>query len=314
MLDGISLDQLRMFVTAASDGSFSAAARKLNRAQSAISHAVAALERALGVALFDRTQHLPRLTQSGQRLLGIARGIVESTEALKIQARYLSEGPESELSIVVDSMFPQDLMTEVMHAWQVRFPSTPLRIRFEASSIAADLVLDRQYGIGVVRTPQNTPSEVTTEPLFDILFVTVAAPAHPLASINGPVTSDVAAEYVQIVLSDRTPAVTIQEIDVASHHAWFAADPSMKLALLRAGLGWGNLPLAAVTEDLAERRLVAVQLETNATPRRMPMSVIYRSDTRPGIGSRGMIDELKALDGDAAPERLSREEDEPDDR
>ena len=37
MLEGVSLDQLRTFITAVDEGSFSAAARKLNRVQSAVS-------------------------------------------------------------------------------------------------------------------------------------------------------------------------------------------------------------------------------------------------------------------------------------
>jgi len=62
MLDNVSLDQLRVFVAATDVGSFSAAARRLGRAQSAISQAIAGLESALGVQLFDRTERLPKLT------------------------------------------------------------------------------------------------------------------------------------------------------------------------------------------------------------------------------------------------------------
>jgi len=48
MLDGISLDQLRTFIAAADEGSFSAAGRRLHRAQSVISQALANLEGQLG--------------------------------------------------------------------------------------------------------------------------------------------------------------------------------------------------------------------------------------------------------------------------
>ena len=71
----VFIDQLRMFVTAADAGSFSAAARKLNRAQSAISQAMAVLETVLGVSLFDRTERLPRITPAGAKLLSTARSI-----------------------------------------------------------------------------------------------------------------------------------------------------------------------------------------------------------------------------------------------
>ena len=54
MLDPLTLDQLRVLVAVAEEGSFSAAARKLGRVQSAISQSVQGLETALGVTIFDR--------------------------------------------------------------------------------------------------------------------------------------------------------------------------------------------------------------------------------------------------------------------
>ena len=73
MLDGISLDQLRMFIAAAEEGSFSAAGRRLNRAQSVVSQTIANLEGQLGVTLFERTARYPVLTEAGKLLLADAR-------------------------------------------------------------------------------------------------------------------------------------------------------------------------------------------------------------------------------------------------
>jgi hypothetical protein len=55
MLDGVSLDQLRTFIAAADEGSFSAAGRRLRRAQSVVSETLANLEGQLSVKLFDRS-------------------------------------------------------------------------------------------------------------------------------------------------------------------------------------------------------------------------------------------------------------------
>ncbi len=59
MIGSLTLDQLRVLVTIADTGSFSAASRELRRAQSAISQAVANLEGLQGVELFDRQGHAP---------------------------------------------------------------------------------------------------------------------------------------------------------------------------------------------------------------------------------------------------------------
>ena len=69
MLDAITLDQLRTFIAAVDEGSFSAAGRKLRRAQSVVSQTLANLEAQLGVKLFDRSARYPRLTEEGRSLL-----------------------------------------------------------------------------------------------------------------------------------------------------------------------------------------------------------------------------------------------------
>ena len=62
MLDAVTLDQLRTFIAAADEDSFSAVGRKLRRAQSVVSQTLAKLEGQFGVKLFDRTRRRPVLT------------------------------------------------------------------------------------------------------------------------------------------------------------------------------------------------------------------------------------------------------------
>jgi Transcriptional regulator len=112
MLEPVTLDQLRILMAIAETGSFSAAARRLSRAQSAISHAVLALETALGVALFDRTGRAPKLTEAGRVLLGDAKAVVSRTEELRARAQSMGQGIEPELSLAVDVMFPTDVIIE----------------------------------------------------------------------------------------------------------------------------------------------------------------------------------------------------------
>ena len=96
MLFNITFDQLRTFIVAADEGSFSAAGRKLCRAQSVVSQALANLEAQIGVKLFDRSARYPRLTEQGRNLLAEARAVAESVEVFKARARAVSEGLEPE--------------------------------------------------------------------------------------------------------------------------------------------------------------------------------------------------------------------------
>src|ERR1700754_5016412 len=99
MLDGVTLDQLRTFIAAAEQGSFSAAGRKLRRAQSVVSQTLAHLEGQLRGSLFDRSARYPVLTEQGQALLREAKAVVNGMDAFKAKARTLSEGLEPELAV-----------------------------------------------------------------------------------------------------------------------------------------------------------------------------------------------------------------------
>ena len=92
MLDAMSMDQLRTFIAAADEGSFSAAGRKLRRAQSVVSQTLANLEQQVGFPLFERTGRYPQLTEAGKALLADARAAADSTDGFKAKARTLEEG------------------------------------------------------------------------------------------------------------------------------------------------------------------------------------------------------------------------------
>ncbi len=71
-----TLDQIAVFLAIVESGSFAAAARKLGRATSVISYAVANLESLLGVTLFERAgARKPQLTDAGRAILSDSRGI-----------------------------------------------------------------------------------------------------------------------------------------------------------------------------------------------------------------------------------------------
>jgi DNA-binding transcriptional LysR family regulator len=89
---GVSLDQLRTFIAAADEGSFSAAGRRLKRAQSVVSQTLANLEGELGVRLFDRSARFPVLTDQGRALLADARAVAGSVELFKARAMSLAGG------------------------------------------------------------------------------------------------------------------------------------------------------------------------------------------------------------------------------
>src|SRR5438552_17967041 len=106
MFDPITLDQLRAFVAVVEEGSFSAAARKLRRVQSAISTAMANLENQLGVPIWDRTTKIAKLTDQGHAVLAAARRVLLDVAALKRVPPVLVLGLEASVSLCIDAIFP----------------------------------------------------------------------------------------------------------------------------------------------------------------------------------------------------------------
>src|SRR5271154_7074167 len=147
MLDGVSLDQLRTFIAVADEKSFSAAGRRLRRAQSVVSQPLANLEGQLGVKLFDRSARYPVLTEQGRALLADARAVAGDVDLFKARAKSLAGGLEPELSVAVDVMFPPAPFTAAIAAFQQTYPSTLLNFDVEASAVV-EPVLDGRCAVG----------------------------------------------------------------------------------------------------------------------------------------------------------------------
>jgi DNA-binding transcriptional LysR family regulator len=292
MLDGVSLDQLRTFIAAADEGSFSAAGRRLRRAQSVVSQTLANLEGQLGVKLFDRSGHLPVLTNQGRALLADARAVAGDVDLLKARAKSLAGGLEPELSVAVDVMFPDATFTDAVGGFQREFPSTLLKFDIESSDVIGPVV-DGRCAVGVVGSWAVAPPQLTHEPLLTISVHTVVAAHHPLATHRGQIPLAKLAEHIQIVhmdICDISRAYDFRRVP----RVWRLSHLGAKLAFLRAGFGFGGMPLPVIEADLASGALV--EITTEDVPRGgrlLEMWAVYRTDSPPGPAGRWFIDHLK---------------------
>src|SRR4029077_11366222 len=243
------------FITAVDEGSFSAASRKLLRAQSVISETVSNLEEQIGVELFDRTGRYPKLTPAGVILLADARSIITGVDLLKARAKGMAVGLEPELSVVVDVFYPIDAITKVAREFRQQYPGVALRIYVEALGAAIQPVIDGRCSVGIVGSLPVIPDTLTNERLPGISFLMVAASDHPLAGYKGKIPKEVLGKHTQIVLTDRSDLSAGRELGVMSPTTWRLADLFAKHHFLLNGLGWGGMPLHAVRKDLEDGRL-----------------------------------------------------------
>jgi DNA-binding transcriptional LysR family regulator len=296
MLDRVSLDQLRTFIAVADEGSFSAAGRRLRRAQSVVSQTLANLEAQLRLKLFDRTARYPVLTDQGRALLADARAVAGHVDLLKARAKSFAGGLEPALSVAVDVMFPVDAFAAAVAAFQEEFPATLLRFDV-ASSAVVEPVVDGRCAIGVVGSWSVARPQLSCETLLKIGTAMVVSDRHPLAAYGKAIPREELAKHVHLVHIDAADISEAIGKPQWSPRVWHLSHLGAKLAFLRAGLGFGALPIHMIEEDLARGALVEITFEEPpATGYVITMSAIYRTDDPPGPAGRWFIERLKQED------------------
>ena len=286
-----TLDQLRIFLVVADEGSFNRAARKLGRALSVVSYGIAALESQLGVRLFDREgSRRPVLTDAGRALLADASAVVDEADGLVARARGIRQGLETEVALAVDVMVPSSTVAGVLRDFQEAFPTVNLRLHVEALGAVAALVLDKRADLAIAGPDILDLPELERRAVGSVELVPVAAPGHPLAT-RDTIPPGETRQHLQLVLTDRSPLTEGREFSVLSPRTWRLADLGAKHALLLEGIGWGNMPRDRVAEDLAAGRLVALCLP-EAPQIDYQLHALWRKDSRPGPASSWMLDAL----------------------
>jgi len=88
----VEIQQARVFLAVAREGSFSAAARRLYRTQPTVTMAVQKLEHELGARLFERIPHGVRLTRAGQRLMESLGPLLEEWDRARTRVQESADG------------------------------------------------------------------------------------------------------------------------------------------------------------------------------------------------------------------------------
>ncbi len=294
MYDPVTLDQLRAFVAVVEEGSFSAAARKLRRVQSAISTSMANLESQLGVPIWDRTTKIAKLTEQGHALLAAARRVLGEVDALRRLTAGMVTGLEASVSLCVDALFPLSALIELCKEFAKQFPAVDLQIDTQLMSAVSARVLAGAATLGIA-SPGGIASGLERQVLSAIRMVPVVAPSHPLAALRGRIPQRAFADAIQIVLSERSDS-GIDDRGVLSPRTWRVADLHTKHMMLASGLGWGNLPEHLVRDDIRHGKLVVIDAEPWGRDEHvLYFSAIYRSDTTFGPAHRWLLQTLEQL-------------------
>lgn len=292
-IESLSLDQLRVILCVVEEGSFSAAARRFHRTQSAISYSVAQAEGQLGVVLFDRSGRTPDLTAAGNALVGDIRTIVARVDGLRARARAVSEGVEPEIALVVDAICCPQMLAALLAEFHILFPATSVRLHVETLGMVVERVQRSGCALGVIATMVDLPDGLTRYAMPPVRMHAVAAVGHPLACASGEGAGDVLRSSIQVVLSDRSARTRGRDYAVYSPRTWRVDDLQAKHQLIRKGVGWGCLPDWMIAAGIDAGELTVLDGLGFPDPDDMPTQVFHDAGHLPGPAMVWLVDELR---------------------
>lgn len=168
------LRRLEIAVKVAEAGSFAKAANALMVTPSAVSHAVAQLERELGVALFYRTTRQLRLSPEGTQALHHAREVLAALERLDT----LSSGKHDQVAGKLKLGIPPGMAQHILMPVLPRFTEHHPEVQIELSSIVTEANMHLTGADLVFRIGPLADSELVARPLAHLQFGVYAAPRY----------------------------------------------------------------------------------------------------------------------------------------
>lgn len=291
MLSRVTLDQLQILIAVADTGNFSAAARKINRVQSAVSQSIQSLEDALELKLFDRSSKLPRLTDAGEAIVRDARSILNSADALRARAKNMASVAEPEISLSIEQVFPSTVLIESLRAFRERFPLVSVNLFAEGLGAPEQSLFEGNARLAIYSTALDGMPGFQMEFLGDVPISLVASSRHPLAQIKGLISQSTLEEHIQLTMIDRTKRYRGV---VMGTRTWAFIDQFSRLDFVLNGFGWCAMPTHLAQGYLNSGELVGLKLAAHrGEPLRFPLYAVHKIEQPPGPAAQWLLGELR---------------------
>ena len=170
----MDLAQLRLFEDVSRLGSFASAAQAAGVDPSAVSRAIAALEAALGVRLFERTTRRVTITEAGERFRARVAPLLQGFDEAVAEARDLVDYPRGQLRISASTAFGQVVVVPMLGAYSAANPEVDVDLLPDDRPV--DLVSDR-IDLAIRHQPDAAPDFVVSR-LINTSYRVVASPDY----------------------------------------------------------------------------------------------------------------------------------------
>jgi DNA-binding transcriptional LysR family regulator len=283
-----SLEQLEAFISTIEEGSFSAAARRLGKAQSSISGLITNLEIDAGFELFDRSSRSPVLTENGKILLRETKAVLKTHHHLKMKIDSLNKKVDNQITLAFDELaFPRDLLTNILITFQVKFPATSLLILNCSHHEAYKLVQTGKADLGITLSIDDYPEGLYFKGFTTAKYHTVVAKNHPLERLT-KVTTDDLANYYHIRISDADSGFRSYDSDISTN-IWYVNSAVMMLELVKNNLGWAQLPVHIFS---SEQTVINLSAENQTIPFIQNVDMIWRHESALGVAGDWLVEML----------------------
>lgn len=225
----LDANALELFARIAQAGSFARAARELGLTRAAVSRKVAAIEAAVGLALFARSTRSLSLTEAGRRLQAKARAVLEAAEGARLALRSERDQLSGTLRISTAPVFGNHVLAPLL----ARFQSLHPALRYELLMTYRRVDLLREGVDLAFRATAQPPEDWVAQPLMRYAVRAYGAAGRaPLAGLQ-----DLAQQACLLIGTHEEGGRSVWVRDDAAD-AGPQADQPHELHL-RAG-AWGN--------------------------------------------------------------------------
>ena len=274
----MNLHHLRIFYTVAQRRSITAAAADLLMSQPAVSLQLKALEKELGLPLFQRGGPKLRLTQAGEVLYRSAVSMLHAKDEAERAITELRDGTKGRLILGAGTTGGMYVLPRIVQAYKALWPETEILFHIGTTDQLLEKLLQNVLDMGLVGGPIED-RRFSVEPICVDELVLIAAPSHPIAALGKVTLKDLAG---MSFIVPETGSRTRQLVERKFRDAGVALRITMQLPgtegvkrAVEAGLGIGMVSGYAVEAECQTGVLRRVPIGGWRLAR--PMNLVYRA-------------------------------------
>jgi len=257
IMTNISLEYINTFVAVSEYGGVNAAAERLHKSPSTISHALAKLQNQLDLKLFEQQGRRLVLTGQGIAMLKQAKILLKEKQSLLDVARHLQQDYRAEIALTVDAICPHEILLSALRDFSQQLPHCHIKLHEGVLSGSEEPMLN---GLADVCLAYRIPQGFLGEKLLDIPFIPVVSASHPLAG-RSAISSRQLMVQRQVVIGDTGRQANVDSGWLKATQRWTVSSMGMAIDVIRSGLAFGWVPAHLIQPALLSGELLELNLK-----------------------------------------------------